>query len=142
MFRRTGSATTRCSCDYHGGCNRRSMRPRVSRCWSTAAVRFRSSISSSERGLMKTIVVTGGAGFIGSNFARLLLRRGAERVVVLDALTYAGSLETVGDMKSDDRFVFVKGDIADRRVVDDVFRAHRPPWVVNFAVESRVDRSI
>jgi dTDP-glucose 4,6-dehydratase len=91
---------------------------------------------------MATIVVTGGAGFIGSNFARLLLRRGVERVVVLDALTYAGSLETVADMKVDPRFVFVHGDIADRRAVDDIFRVHRPQWVVNFAAESHVDRSI
>ncbi len=91
---------------------------------------------------MSTIVVTGGAGFIGSNFARLVLRCGAERVVVLDALTYAGNLNTVADMKPDGRFVFVQGDIADRRVVDEVLREHRPQWLVNFAAETHVDRSI
>lgn len=91
---------------------------------------------------MRTIVVTGGAGFIGSNFARLVLSQGADRVVVLDALTYAGSLDTVADLEGDERFVFVKGDIADRATVDGVFREHQPRWVVNFAAESHVDRSI
>jgi dTDP-glucose 4,6-dehydratase len=91
---------------------------------------------------LDSILVTGGAGFIGSNFARLLLARRAGRVVVLDALTYAGSRETVADLESDDRFVFVQGDIADRKAVDAIYREHRPRWVVNFAAESHVDRSI
>jgi dTDP-glucose 4,6-dehydratase len=91
---------------------------------------------------MSTIIVTGGAGFIGSNFARLLLRQGAERVVVLDALTYAGSRDTVADLDKDPRFVFVNGDIAERSTVDDCFREYKPRWVVNFAAESHVDRSI
>jgi dTDP-glucose 4,6-dehydratase len=91
---------------------------------------------------MATIVVTGGAGFIGSNFARLLLAQRAERVVVLDALTYAGSRETVADLANEERFLLIRGDIADRRAVDAVFREHRPSWVVNFAAETHVDRSI
>jgi len=91
---------------------------------------------------MDTIVVTGGAGFIGSNFVRVLMRRKAARVVVLDKLTYAGNLESLADMRSDPRFVFVHGDIADHDLVEQVYREHRPTWVVNFAAESHVDRSI
>jgi dTDP-glucose 4,6-dehydratase len=91
---------------------------------------------------LDSIVVTGGAGFIGSNFARLLLSRRAGRVVVVDALTYAGSRKTIVDLEADDRFVFIKANIADRNAVDAIFREHRPRWVVNFAAESHVDRSI
>lgn len=91
---------------------------------------------------MKSILVTGGAGFIGSNFVRFALGRGDVRVVVLDALTYAGSRHSLADVASDPRFTFVHGDIADRGAVDAVFRDHRPTWVVNFAAESHVDRSI
>jgi dTDP-glucose 4,6-dehydratase len=88
------------------------------------------------------IIVTGGAGFIGSNFARAVLRQGGARVVVLDKLTYAGCRETIADLERDPRFTFVRGDIADRRLVEDAFREHQPRWVVNFAAESHVDRSI
>jgi dTDP-glucose 4,6-dehydratase len=91
---------------------------------------------------MDSIVVTGGAGFIGCNFARLLLRQKAARVVVLDKLTYAGNLQSLADVRADPRFVFVHGDIADRALVARVYREHRPTWVVNFAAESHVDRSI
>jgi dTDP-glucose 4,6-dehydratase len=91
---------------------------------------------------MDTIVVTGGAGFIGSNFVRLLMRQTAARVVVLDNLTYAGNLLSLADVSGDARFVFVRGDIADRTLVAQVYREHRPMWVVNFAAESHVDRSI
>ena len=90
----------------------------------------------------KTILVTGGAGFIGSNFVRAALAQTSARVVVLDALTYAGSLHSLEDVVGDERFVFVHGDIAERGTVDAVFREHRPDWVVNFAAESHVDRSI
>jgi len=91
---------------------------------------------------MDTIIVTGGAGFIGSNFVRLVLAETDARVVVLDKLTYAGNLESLADVRADPRLVFVQGDIADRPLVDQLYRAHRPTWVVNFAAESHVDRSI
>ncbi len=91
---------------------------------------------------MDTILVTGGAGFIGSNFVRLLLRSIPGRVVVLDKLTYAGSLESLADVRDDARFAFVHGDIADRVLVAHVYEEYRPTWVVNFAAESHVDRSI
>jgi dTDP-glucose 4,6-dehydratase len=88
------------------------------------------------------VVVTGGAGFIGSNFVRHALGRGAERVVVLDLLTYAGSLENLRGVLDDERVVFARGDIADAEQVSALFREHQPRVVVNFAAESHVDRSI
>ncbi len=90
---------------------------------------------------MDQLLVTGGAGFIGSNFARLALGEGA-RVVVLDKLTYAGHLESLEDLEGHPGFVFVRGDIADAEDVERVFRQHGPFSVVNFAAESHVDRSI
>jgi dTDP-glucose 4,6-dehydratase len=91
---------------------------------------------------MDTIIVTGGAGFIGSNFVRLALAETTARVVVVDKLTYAGNLESLDDVRRDPRFVFVHGDIADRTLVDRVYAEYAPTWVVNFAAESHVDRSI
>src|SRR4051812_17544258 len=91
---------------------------------------------------METILVTGGAGFIGCNFVRLLLAETDARVVVLDKLTYAGSLESLADVLDDPRLDFVEGDIADRRAVRRLFAEKRPAAVVNFAAESHVDRSI
>jgi len=91
---------------------------------------------------MDTILVTGGAGFIGSNFVRLALAESDARVVVLDKLTYAGNLESLEDVRRDPRFGFVQGDIADRALVDRLYAEHQPTWVVNFAAESHVDRSI
>ena len=91
---------------------------------------------------MRTILVTGGAGFIGSNFVRHALARTDARVVVLDALTYAGNLESLADVASHPRYAFVQADIADRDAVREAFRAHRPDAVVNFAAETHVDRSI
>jgi dTDP-glucose 4,6-dehydratase len=88
------------------------------------------------------VIVTGGAGFIGSNFVRLALARTAARVVVIDALTYAGSLESLADVMGDPRFTFVHADITDRAVVDATLAGHRPDAVINFAAESHVDRSI
>jgi dTDP-glucose 4,6-dehydratase len=93
---------------------------------------------------MDTLLVTGGAGFIGSNFVRLALGETAAKIVVLDKLTYAGSLESLAGL--DDlhgpRLVFVEGDIADRATVRRLLAEHRPTAVVNFAAESHVDRSI
>jgi len=91
---------------------------------------------------MRTILVTGGAGFIGSNFVRHALGRTEARVVVLDALTYAGNLESLADVAQHPRYAFVQGDIADRSAVRALVRERRPEAVVNFAAETHVDRSI
>jgi len=91
---------------------------------------------------MDTWIVTGGAGFIGSNFVRLALARGGARVVVVDKLTYAGNLESLADVAEHPRFHFVKADIADRAAVDQIIREHRPAAILNFAAETHVDRSI
>src|SRR5215467_4065872 len=90
----------------------------------------------------ETIVVTGGAGFIGCNFVRHLFEQTSARIVVFDKLTYAGNLRNLEDVASSPRFFFVKADIADRHAVDMIYRDYRPSWVVNFAAESHVDRSI
>jgi dTDP-glucose 4,6-dehydratase len=90
----------------------------------------------------ETILVTGGAGFIGCNFVRLALAETDARVLVLDKLTYAGSLENLGDVLGDPRLTFLEGDIADRREVRRIFAERRPTAIVNFAAESHVDRSI
>ncbi len=91
---------------------------------------------------MSKILVTGGAGFIGSNFVRMLLL-GSEHVVVnVDALTYAGNLENLQDVERHERYAFVKGDIADAGSMQRVFAEHRPDVVVHFAAESHVDRSV
>ncbi|WP_024370701.1 dTDP-glucose 4,6-dehydratase [Exiguobacterium sp. ZOR0005] len=90
---------------------------------------------------MKTLLVTGGAGFIGSNFIKMLLANASWRIINLDALTYAGNLETLQDI-DDPRYVFVKGDIRDKATVEAVFRDYDVTRVVHFAAESHVDRSI
>jgi len=91
---------------------------------------------------METLLVTGGAGFIGSNFVRLALAETDARVVVLDKLTYAGSLESLSGLLDSPRLVFEQEDIADRKAVRRLFAQHRPTAVLNFAAESHVDRSI
>ena len=88
------------------------------------------------------ILVTGGAGFIGANFVLDWLAAGDEPVVNLDALTYAGNLESLATLHGDARHVFVHGDICDRALLDRLFAAHRPRAVLHFAAESHVDRSI
>jgi dTDP-glucose 4,6-dehydratase len=91
----------------------------------------------------RTILVTGGAGFIGSNFIAYLLRQHpADIIVNLDALTYAGNLENLKEVENNPRYSFVKGDIRDRDLVHDMFAEHHFTHVVNFAAESHVDRSI
>ena len=90
-----------------------------------------------------TVLVTGGAGFIGSNFVFHMMKEHPEyRIVCLDALTYAGNLSTLEGVLDDRNFRFVKGDIADRDLVYSLFDEDRPDVVVNFAAESHVDRSI
>ncbi len=92
---------------------------------------------------MKQILVTGGAGFIGSNFIHYLLQQDKEASVVnLDALTYAGSLENLKTLPDPDRHVFVHGNITDRALLDRLFSEHKIDTVINFAAESHVDRSI
>ena len=88
------------------------------------------------------ILVTGGAGFIGSHFVLDWLAGTGEGIVNLDALTYAGNLENLAAVRDDPRHVFVHGDICDRPLLDRLFAAHRPRAVVHFAAESHVDRSI
>jgi len=92
--------------------------------------------------MAQTLLVTGGAGFIGCNFVRLALAETDARVLVLDKLTYAGSLENLSGVLQDPRLTFLTGDIADRREVRRIFAEHRPTSVINFAAESHVDRSI
>lgn len=92
---------------------------------------------------MKTYLVTGGAGFIGSNFVYYMLKNHTDkRIVCLDKLTYAGNLETLGKAMKSDRFRFVKGDITDRTAVYALFEEEKIDAVINFAAESHVDRSI
>ena len=89
------------------------------------------------------ILVTGGAGFIGSNFIRYALSNHPDwHVTNLDKLTYAGNLENLRDIEGNPRYLFIKGDIADRELVDTLFRENRFEVIVNFAAESHVDRSI
>jgi len=88
------------------------------------------------------ILVTGGAGFIGSNFVRMLLLGSDHEVVNVDALTYAGNLENLTDVEKHQRNTFVRADIAEPAAMDAVFAEHRPDVVVHFAAESHVDRSV
>jgi len=91
---------------------------------------------------MSTLLITGGAGFIGSNLVRHALDHTADRVVILDKLTYAGSLLNLAGALDDPRVTFIRGDIADRVLVARVFQEHRPDAVLNLAAETHVDRSI
>ena len=93
---------------------------------------------------MKTYLVTGGAGFIGSNFVKYLLEKYGDdvKIIILDALTYAGNLLTIKDEIARDNVTFVKGDIGDKSLVEKLLCEHDPDYIVNFAAESHVDRSI
>lgn len=89
------------------------------------------------------IVVTGGAGFIGSNFIFHMLETHKDyRIICFDKLTYAGNLSTLNKVMENPQFTFIRGDICDRKAVDELFQKERPDIVVNFAAESHVDRSI
>jgi dTDP-glucose 4,6-dehydratase len=91
---------------------------------------------------METYLVTGGSGFIGSNFVLARLRREDVRIINLDLLTYAGNMMNLESVKGNPRHIFVRGDIGDRELVRSLLEKHRPDAIVNFAAESHVDRSI
>ena len=92
---------------------------------------------------MKSYLVTGAAGFIGANFIKYMLAKYEDiRIVILDLLTYAGNLETIADDIDNEHCFFVKGDICDRALADQLFKQYQFDYIVNFAAESHVDRSI
>ena len=92
---------------------------------------------------MKTYLITGAAGFIGANFIKYMLAKYPEiKIVVLDLLTYAGNLGTIAEDIDGERCEFVKGNICDRALTDELFAKYQFDYVVNFAAESHVDRSI
>ena len=91
---------------------------------------------------MKNILVTGGAGFIGSNFVHHMLKNHDYNIINIDALTYAGNLDNLRDVENDPRYTFVKADIRDRAALTEIFETYDIDTVVNFAAESHVDRSI
>lgn len=91
---------------------------------------------------MKNILVTGGAGFIGSNFVKSMLEDEKLNIINLDLLTYAGNLENLKEVENKKNYTFVKGDICDKKLVKDIFEKYDIDTVVNFAAESHVDRSI
>lgn len=93
--------------------------------------------------MLKTVLVTGGCGFIGANFVRLLLESEEQwQVVNLDKLTYAGNLENLQDLADHPNYTFIRGDICDQNLLDEVFDTQKIDTVVHFAAESHVDRSI
>ena len=92
---------------------------------------------------MKTYLVTGGAGFIGSNFVLYMLNKYDDvNIVNVDKLTYAGNLENLKSVENNPRYTFYQADICDREAISKIFKDHEIDYVVNFAAESHVDRSI
>lgn len=92
---------------------------------------------------MKTALVTGGAGFIGSNFVRYMLNKYPDyKIINVDLLTYAGNLENLKDVENNHNYKFIKADIRDRNKIDEIFSEYKIDYVINFAAESHVDRSI
>lgn len=91
---------------------------------------------------MRKFLITGGAGFIGSNFIRIALRNPDIRLINFDKLTYAGNLESLTDIANHPGYTFIQGDICDRELVDSLLAQYKPDAVIHFAAESHVDRSI
>ena len=89
-----------------------------------------------------TIFVTGGAGFIGSNFVIDWLNQNDETIINIDKLTYAGNLNNLSSLESNNSHIFIKGDIADSKLLDNLLTRYQPRAIINFAAESHVDRSI
>jgi dTDP-glucose 4,6-dehydratase len=89
-----------------------------------------------------TILITGGAGFIGSNFAENWLKKNKGNLINLDKLTYAGNLNNLLALKNNTSHIFIKGDICDTQLISDLLEKHKPDRIINFAAESHVDRSI
>ena len=90
-----------------------------------------------------TYLITGGAGFIGANFIKYILKKYEDvKVIILDKLTYAGNLATIKEELENIRVSFIKGDICDRGLVENIFKKNDVDFVVNFAAESHVDKSI
>jgi dTDP-glucose 4,6-dehydratase len=91
---------------------------------------------------MKTMLVTGGAGFIGSNFVKKVVKSKKYKVINLDALTYAGNLNNLKEIEASDHYTFIKGSITDKELIESIAKQNDITFVVNFAAESHVDRSI
>ena len=92
---------------------------------------------------MKRLMVTGGAGFIGSNFVHYMLKQHPDyKVLVYDKLTYAGNLDNLADVADDPRYAFVQGDICNAEIVREAIQRHKIDTLVNFAAETHVDRSL
>ena len=91
----------------------------------------------------RKILVCGGVGFIGSNFIRYILSKYPRvKVVNFDKLTYSGNLDNLRDVEKDRKYSFVRGDVANKKQIDTIFAKHKPDFVINFAAETHVDRSI
>lgn len=92
---------------------------------------------------MNKYFITGGCGFIGSNFIRYILNRDDSSIIInLDKLTYAGNPNNLIEFNNDERYIFYHGDICDSKIVNEIFQQHKPDYLINFAAESHVDRSI
>ncbi len=91
---------------------------------------------------MNKILITGGAGFIGSNYVELVIENSNDQIFVLDNLTYAGNLKNLEAVSNLPNYTFIKGDICDEAVIDSLFKEHQFNKVVHFAAESHVDNSI
>lgn len=107
------------------------------------SIKFKDKLNFGAERIMKRVVVTGAAGFIGSNFAKYLLQSHSDvKIICIDSLTYAGNLENLKDVIKDSCLIFYKADILNKRDILEIFGRENPDTVINFAAESHVDRSI